>query len=101
VRRFWVYILECSDGSLYTGSTNEVNRRLAEHNSGRGSKYTRSRLPVVLGYLEETRNRGSALRRESEIKKLSRRGKLLLCAKSRARLRHSHNWSAVEECRNA
>jgi predicted GIY-YIG superfamily endonuclease len=84
-----VYILECSDGSLYTGSTNEVNRRLAEHNSGRGSKYTRSRFPVVLAYLEEAPSRGSALKRESEIKKLSRRGKLFLCAKRRAEQRHS------------
>ncbi len=87
--RYWVYILECSDGSLYTGSTNGVRRRLAEHNKGRGSKYTRSRLPVVLRYVERARDRRSALRREFQIKGLRRSDKLLLCAGYEAGLTYS------------
>jgi predicted GIY-YIG superfamily endonuclease len=81
-RRFWVYIIRCSDGTLYTGSTADVSRRLAQHNSGLGSRYTRSRLPVSLTYREEVGNRGKALKRESEIKKLSRSAKLRLCVLS-------------------
>jgi len=79
VRRYWVYIVRCADGSLYTGSTNAVNRRLHEHNAGRGSKYTRSRRPVFLAFLETAPDRRSALKREVRIKKLSRREKLSLC----------------------
>jgi putative endonuclease len=79
-RSYFVYIVRCSDGSLYTGSTSDVKRRLTQHNSGAGSKYTRSRLPVVLVYLERAGNRCLALRRESEIKRLNRNSKLLLCA---------------------
>ena len=52
---YFVYILRCGDGSLYTGATNQVERRLAAHQSGRGAKYTRSRLPVELVYLEEVK----------------------------------------------
>jgi predicted GIY-YIG superfamily endonuclease len=89
VQDFWVYIVKCSDGSLYTGSTNEVDRRLAAHNSGSGSRYTRSRLPVVLCYLEKTPNRGSALRRELQIKRLDRNTKLSLCAQYSAKREHS------------
>ena len=76
----FVYVLRCSDGSLYTGSTNDVSRRLQEHRRGKASRYTRSRLPVTLAYAERVKDRGAALRRESEIKKFSRRAKLLLCA---------------------
>ena len=54
---YFVYILRCSDGSLYTGATNQVERRLAAHQSGRGAKYTRSRLPVELVYLEKAEGR--------------------------------------------
>ena len=78
--RFWVYILRCADGSLYTGATTDVKRRLAEHNTGKGARYTRSRRPVALAYFEEAGTLKAALRREHEIKKLSRRAKLLLCA---------------------
>ena len=78
---YWVYILKCSDGSLYTGSTKDVDRRLREHQSGKASRYTRSRLPVVLCYFEAAKDRGAALRRESSIKGLSRSEKLLLCAR--------------------
>jgi predicted GIY-YIG superfamily endonuclease len=85
---YWVYVLRCSDGTLYTGSTNDVRRRLVAHNSGRGSKYTRTRTPVVVGYLEKARGRSQALKRELEIKRLSRSAKLLLCATYSAK-RHS------------
>jgi putative endonuclease len=80
VGRFCVYIVECSDGSLYTGATSDLSRRLVRHNSGLGSRYTRSRLPVRLVYKEGAKSMREALQRESEIKKLSRREKLLLCA---------------------
>ena len=74
-----MYILACSDGSLYTGYTVDLEKRLASHNAGRGSKYTRGRIPVALAYSEEVGSLGGALRREIEIKKLSRSAKLLLC----------------------
>lgn len=80
VRRFFVYMVICSDGTVYTGYTTDLQKRLATHNSGRGSKYTKSRLPVVLAYSEEASDLGAALRRESQIKKLSRSSKLLLCS---------------------
>jgi predicted GIY-YIG superfamily endonuclease len=89
VPQFWVYILRCSDGSLYTGTTTDVRRRVGEHNSGRGAKYTRSRLPTTLAYLEKAESLREALIRELEIKKLSRSSKLLLCASNPARLRQS------------
>lgn len=75
---YFVYILRCSDGTLYTGSTNQVERRLAAHQSGRGAKYTRSRLPVELVYQEDAADLSAALRREAAIKKLTRAQKLLL-----------------------
>ena len=71
-----VYILRCADGTLYTGSTNDVEKRLRAHQSGHGAKYTRSRLPVCLVYQEAAADKGAALRREAAIKKLSRQEKL-------------------------
>ena len=76
----FVYILRCGDGSLYTGSTTDLRRRLAAHNGGRGAKYTRSRLPVTLAYWEEAPDWPAALRREAALKKLSRARKLALIA---------------------
>ena len=73
-----VYILRCGDGTLYTGCTNDLPRRLAAHQRGKGAKYTRSRLPVALAYREETEDKSAALRRELAIKRLDRRGKLAL-----------------------
>jgi predicted GIY-YIG superfamily endonuclease len=73
-----VYILRCGDGTLYTGCTNDLPRRLEAHRSGRGAKYTRSRPPVALAYREEAPDRSAALRREAAIKRLSRREKLAL-----------------------
>ncbi len=72
---WYVYILRCSDTSLYTGITNNVTERLKEHNSGSGAKYTRGRRPVTLVYRERRANRSSSLKREAEIKKLERRNK--------------------------
>ena len=86
---YWVYILNCSDGSLYTGSTSDLARRLKQHLSGRASKYTRARLPVSLAYAESAGSRSRALKRESEIKKLSRSAKLLLCAGGEAGAKRS------------
>ena len=69
---FYVYILKCGDGSLYCGYTNDVEKRLEKHKSGKGAKYTRSRLPLEIVYIEEFDNKSDALKRECEIKKLSR-----------------------------
>lgn len=74
----YIYILECSDGTLYTGWTTEIKRRVKEHNSGRGAKYTRARRPVVLRYFEEFDTKEEALKRECAIKKLSREDKIKL-----------------------
>lgn len=74
----YVYILECSDKTLYTGWTNDINKRIERHNSGKGAKYTRGRLPVKLVYFELLDNKSLALKREIEIKKLSKKDKLLL-----------------------
>ncbi len=68
----YVYVLECVDGSFYTGYTTDVQRRLAEHNDGEGAKYTRGRTPVELVYKESYGNRSSAMSREAEIKGFSR-----------------------------
>ena len=75
-----VYLLRCRDGSLYTGITNDLARRLESHQRGTGSAYTRSRLPIVLAYQEELPDRGAALRREAAIRRLSRAEKLALCS---------------------
>lgn len=76
-----VYMLRCADGTLYTGITTDVERRLAEHNGdGRlGARYTRSRRPVALAYMEPADSRAAAARRESAIKQLKRADKLALC----------------------
>jgi len=71
----YTYIVECSDGTFYTGYTTDVERRVQEHNQGIGSKYTRSRLPVTLLYYEEYSSRSKAMKREYEIKDLSREEK--------------------------
>ena len=75
---YFVYILRCSDGTLYTGYTDDVLRRFQVHQSGRGAKYTRSRLPVELVYSEELPDKSAALRREAAIKKMTRAQKLAL-----------------------
>jgi len=76
----YTYIVECADGSLYTGWTNDIEKRLAAHNAGKGAKYTRPRLPVKLVYIEQHPTKEMAQRREYEIKQLSRREKIALIA---------------------
>lgn len=75
-----VYLLRCRDGSLYTGITNDLARRLESHHRGTGSAYTRSRRPIALAYHEELPDRSAALRREAAIRRLSRAEKLALCS---------------------
>jgi putative endonuclease len=70
-----VYLARCRDGSLYTGITTDLKRRLAEHNSGCGGSYTRCRIPIVMVYWESAKDRSGALRREGAIKGLSHAGK--------------------------
>lgn len=74
----YTYILRCRDGSLYTGWTNDIDKRMQAHRKGKGAKYTRSRLPVTLVYQETFDTKQEAMRREAEIKKLPRKKKLLL-----------------------
>jgi len=80
---YFVYILECSDKTLYTGIATDVERRLDEHNnSDKGAKYTKIRRPLKLVYSEASENRSSASKREYEIKKLSREKKLELISRN-------------------
>lgn len=78
---YFVYILQCADGSLYTGWTTELGRRVGMHNSGKASKYTRSKLPVRLVYYEAVADKSEALKRERAIKSLSRQSKLELASR--------------------
>lgn len=76
----WVlYILQCKDQSLYTGITKDLEKRLKMHREGNGAKYTCGRAPLILRYCEECENHSQALRREMELKKLTRKEKLALC----------------------
>ena len=79
---WYVYMLRCSDGTLYTGCTNDLERRLAAHNAGKGAKYTKVRRPCTLVYHEEAADRSAALSREAAIKKLRRCDKILLIEKA-------------------
>ena len=85
-----VYILKCGDGTLYTGWTNDFEKRLKAHSMGKGAKYTRGRGPLVPVYLEFTEDRNSAAQREAAIKKLPRSKKLLLISSASNNL-HSNN----------
>lgn len=71
----FVYMLQCSDNTLYTGWTNDINKRVQAHNDGTASKYTRSRKPVALVYCEQMPSKSDALKREYEIKQLSKKQK--------------------------
>ncbi len=77
----YVYILRCADGSLYTGWTNDLKKRVKTHNAGKGAKYTKTRLPVELVYYEEHEEKGEALSRELSIKKLKKTAKEKLILK--------------------
>ncbi len=74
-KNWFVYILQCKDGSFYTGITTNIKQRVATHNSGKGAKYTRARLPVAVVYSQKHQNRSTATKREIEIKKLTRKQK--------------------------
>ena len=75
-----VYILECADGSLYTGITNDLERRMRAHASGKGAKYTKRRGPFTVRYTESLNSKGAALQREAAIKSLDRTAKMALLA---------------------
>ena len=76
----YTYLLECSDGTLYTGWTNHLEKRVEDHNSGRGAKYTKSRRPVELVYYEQFETKEEAMSREVKVKQLSRKQKYELVA---------------------
>ena len=76
---YFVYMLKCRTGHLYTGYTNNIDRRLTEHRKGVASSFTRSRLPVNLVYQERCRNRVHAMQRELEIKRMPRAKKIKIC----------------------
>lgn len=77
------YLVRCADDSLYAGYCRDVTQRIATHNSGKGAKYTRARLPVTLVYHENFRTQSKAMRREAEVKKWSRKEKLALIRSNR------------------
>lgn len=77
-KQWYLYILKCSDSTLYTGITIDLEKRLAEHNGGCGAKYTRSRLPAKMVYFEKCQNRSEASKREIEVKAMPKSKKLSL-----------------------
>jgi len=77
-KQWCVYMVECADGTIYTGISNDVNRRVLTHNKGKGAKYTRTRLPVVLKWLKMAENRSEASKLEYKTKKLTRKQKITL-----------------------
>lgn len=82
-KRWSLYVLECNDGTLYTGITNDLSRRLAQHNSGKASRYTRTRLPVKLVHAQRCRGRSHALKREHALKQLPRSEKVAFIHRKR------------------
>ena len=84
MEKVWtVYILECGDGTLYTGITDDLERRLKAHSEGKGAKYTRGRGPLILRHREELPDKGTALKREYAIKQLSKAEKTALFCENR------------------
>ena len=83
--RWCVYLLRCGDGTLYAGITNDLGRRLAAHQSGKGARYTRGRGPLEVVHVEQKRTRSAALRREAALKRLKREEKLALLDSARQR----------------
>ena len=75
----WVYVLRCSDGTLYTGYTTDLSRRMTQHNMGKAAKYTKGRGPVEIVFSDRYKSKGGALKEELRIKKMSREAKLALC----------------------
>ena len=86
----YTYILKCADGTFYTGWTNNIEKRVLAHNAGRGAKYTKARRPVELVYLEEFSIKEEAMRREYQIKQLSRQEKIYLIENYKKRLCHQY-----------
>jgi len=87
----YTYILECKDGTYYTGWTNNLDKRLKDHNEGKGAKYTKPRLPVSLIYYEEFQTKEEAMRREYAIKRMSRSEKSKLVCEYRERITENSN----------
>lgn len=85
----YTYIVRCCDATLYTGWTNDLDKRMEAHNSGKGARYTRSRRPVELVYFESFDTKQEAMHREWEIKQLNREEKLLLIEKKRGNMQNS------------
>ena len=81
----YTYILRCSDGTYYTGWTNDLEKRIQNHNEGKGAKYTKARRPVTLVYYEKFEQKEAAMRREWEIKQLTRQEKEQMCIRDRLR----------------
>lgn len=79
---YFVYILKCADGTLYTGWTNNLDKRMDKHNAGHGAKYTRGRLPVEMVYFEAYETKEEAMSREFKIKRMNRSQKIELIKKS-------------------
>ena len=85
----YVYMVQCRDGTLYTGTAKDLQVRMAQHNAGKGAKYTRGRRPVKMVHSEVLENKGEALRREYEIKKWPRSRKLMLIEKFKMQEKNS------------
>ena len=98
--QWFVYLVRCADGSLYTGITKDVKRRCQQHNAGTASRYTRSRLPVELCYQEVHSSQSSALKREVAIKAMNRRGKLALIQKRKKPAKGSREIARLEDIPN-
>jgi len=96
IPRWWVYILRCADGKLYTGITTDLARRLSQHDAGRASKFTRVRRPVEMVYNRSIRGQSAALKREAAIKSLTRREKEKLIASSRKDQRGPRSITELE-----
>jgi putative endonuclease len=75
---WWCYLVRCADQTFYCGITNDLHKRVAAHNAGSASRYTRARLPVVLVYSEPHQDRSAASKREAQVKRMSRAAKLAL-----------------------
>ena len=87
----YTYILECKDGTYYTGWTNNLDKRLKDHNAGKGAKYTKARLPVTLIYHEEFQMKEEAMSREYAIKHMTRKEKSKLICEYRKRITENDN----------
>jgi putative endonuclease len=90
ITSWFIYMVECSDGTFYTGITNDLSKRLLTHNSGKGAKYTRGRLPVGLLWFKRCENKSEASKEEYRIKKLSRKQKEKLIKWKMIKTNHLH-----------